>query len=207
MNTDNIRSFSRKPATELATQYLGDIENLYQRAYFAQQVISNTLFKLRDLHTPGNLAWAKFRHAEVYVLGVHRAGGPGLPTYQNEYHARSEILEGGALAEGDFLVIGLKNSYGTLQRGFVPLHLLNNDPIAIAQWVRKSCREGDSKNRQFQIERLQQLRRIAATRQDGLYKTEEERQTRLDEIDAEIAGYRKLPKQPRVKKARIPVSA
>lgn len=168
---------TRKPAkpkaSELITNYTNSNSELLNRIYEARTVINNTLRKMTDGYAE-ELLWAGSSRP-INIIGIF---APNPSFNRNRWEPKdidvTSKIQNGSLKLNDNHFI--KFTYTTYSNeakiGSIEVKYLNNDPMALAQMVRRVCRKNAET---YQANRITLLNK----EQDELNKKVAELQNRV----------------------------
>jgi len=126
----------RIPVKELVTNYAVESNNFTERIRFAHEVAHNTLKKMTH-GFPESLQWANIPAHDIRITGIYRTMGGYNAKPEN---ILSRIASGKLTVNQHDTVRFQIVYYGKTYDGELPVRLLNNDPIAVAQYVRNICK-------------------------------------------------------------------
>ena len=119
---------------ELVTNYTQKNTGLISRIAETHTVMFNTLQKMTR-GVPKELNWAQKRYVTISITGVFRKGTSYGSKLEN---ITSKIANGTkTFSEGDIVRLAVS---GQAEPVDMPAYLLNNDPMAIAHYVRNLCK-------------------------------------------------------------------
>ena len=198
MNTSSFSNADHKtPAKDLLATHLEHTTELYKRAVFAQQVIRNTILKLSNMEIPGHLLWARRFQDPLYIMGVSSNARSSATTSMEQFawqEGEARFVPVEPVGDGDSLMVTTFSG----GRSYIPLRLLNYDPIAIAQWVRTLVREATVQHRaDARVKLARERQEIIAV----LEREARERQELLTDVDRQLAAVA-APMKPQRKDAK-----
>lgn len=185
-----------KPKTErMMTEYASASLDMTSRINFAGEVVLNTLRKMTH-GTPEDFSWA-YGRGPVSVTGIYRNFAKPFVTKDNR--EISKQLSNGSMTveDTDFVAFHIGGSMG-----YLPVAMLKNDPIAIAQMVRSKCRKYAEKRNAEQLRSLQRERDdLVETQASELRKLEKKLEAVENTSKLKPAGRQPKKKHP----ADVPV--
>lgn len=131
-------SNSKKSAEALVAGSFREQRELVSRISFARAVGQNTLRKMTHGH-PATLNWMNSR-GRITVIGVFRRVSSFRD--QNSYNDITDRIISGteSIKASDVVRFSVTAFNGKVLLGEIAVELLRNDPIAVAQLVRRECR-------------------------------------------------------------------
>lgn len=126
----------KKTAESIVVNYAQGNVELTARLMEAQTVIRNTLKKMTHGYPP-ELAWAFYRN-NFAILGLFEKGTSW--NYKDK-NITFEIQAGTIKLSPDHVLKFNNGNYNGDKESSIEIRYLNNDPIALAQMVRKECRK------------------------------------------------------------------
>ncbi len=138
-----IDTRKRVPYREVISNYAKGVTDLNERLNFARTVAFNTAKKMTH-GLPDNFAWAYLPKYEATIVGIFRGTDSNSG---RERDITAELASGKAtISSNDRIRFEVKDFRGSKVMGELPIHLLGNDPIAAAQYIRgiaKSHRQAE----------------------------------------------------------------
>lgn len=185
----NNKLNARKSVEESVVSSLAAHNELKQRISFAREVGRNTLRKMTHGH-PKSLDWLK-SGGDISVIGVYRKQ---MSFRQNEYTKITSSIISGSTQFGSLDVV--RFSVGNGHVAELPLELLREDPMLIAQMVRKECRLHAEK--EFNAQNQNLSKRLADLKREyeaSLAKLEKEKEKAVTKPIK--PSFKAKPKRPR----------
>lgn len=140
-------SAPKRPSIEtIVLNYATANDVLLRRLYATREVISNTLRKMTH-GIPNELIWGCGAHRALTIIGLYRKVSSRYNT-ENE-NITSKVANGTTkLTETDMVKFSIAGQWSSdkSQIAELPLSLLKGDPMAVAQMVRKACKEYAKQN-------------------------------------------------------------
>lgn len=171
----------------LIIQHTQSSEELVKRIEFAGRVILNTLRKMTH-GTPEEFGWV-YGGRRIAVRGIYRKPTvlPGRSSRPNE-DITAQISRGTIVPGPDHVVVFSSGGFDAE----LPLSLLNNDPIAIAQMVRAKCRAYAETTIRTQLnELIRKKKDMAETHESEMKKLEKALEEKRAFSKMKPAGRRK----------------
>jgi hypothetical protein len=189
----NNKARAKKSAEESIISSFTAHLDLAGRISFAREVGKNTLRKMTHGY-PKNLEWLNSR-GRITVIGVFR----NQPSFRGDnYEDVTSKIVSGSLQLGPMDVVRFSATHysGASSIGELPLELLREDPIAVAQMVRKECRRHAEK--EFNAQNQNVSKRLADLKREyeaNLAKLEKEQAKAV--VKPIKPAFKAKPKRPR----------
>lgn len=169
-------------------------EELAKRIDFAGRVMLNTLSKMTH-GTPEEFSWV-YGQRRITITGIYRKRNV-RPKRANE-NITAQISQGVILPEPNHIVAFKSGSFD----GEIPMSLLGNDPVAVAQMVRTRCRAYAEETSRTQLnELIRKQKDLAESHESEMKKLEKALEEKRASSKMKPAG--RQPKKPQENNAQV----
>jgi hypothetical protein len=134
----------RSKPKNVVTEYVQSNHELLERIFFAREVIRNTLRKTTYGVYPAEFNWVWGNSVDIVITGIYRRGSSWNRT---DERINDKLINGTyTYSDNDYVKFSVKGLGHDAREYTLDLRYLNNDPVAIAQMVRRLAKANAKKH-------------------------------------------------------------